>query len=285
MEVGAESEIGKRKSLNEDSYGVWYSHLEDSERGVFIVADGVGGEEKGEVASRKAVSVVLQEMVPLLSDGEKPEEEVINERLEEAIQLANEDIISLSADSELGKMATTATIAVLIDNYLAVGNVGDSRTYLYQKEQEGDEGFLTRITKDHSLLTNLVEKGKLSAEEIETPRSQKAKRQENVVTKVLGNKERLEPDIYWQYIYDGSQIFLCCDGVTDLIPDEKIQEVMDSTESTQSSCSNLVKMANDEGGKDNITAVMVKPTNLTSEEKIMGRDTVIKETKNNNEED
>lgn len=270
MEVGCRSDVGKRKSVNEDSCGVWFSTIEGEERGIFVVADGVGGEDRGEVASRMAVSSIINRIHPLISKKETPDDESLMEHIDDAVREANKSIISYSRENNSSKMATTVTMAVMTGQDVIMANVGDSRTYICR------DGSLEKITKDHSLLQSLVEQGKLSPEEIKPPRSDKAKMQENVVTKVLGNKEEVEPDLYADRLVDGDQLMLCCDGVTDLVLESKIEDTMSTIDSPEEACSSLVDSANEEGGKDNITVVIAKPSDLPAGERIMERQTIVK---------
>jgi len=271
MEVGSKTDIGKRKSLNEDSYGCLFCSVDGEERGVFIVADGVGGEDRGEVASRIAVESIVNDIRPLITKEEEPTEEDIKKLVTSAVSKANKNILDYTEENSQAKMATTVTMAVIMGGYMTIANVGDSRTYL------ADDDRLDLITKDHSLLQHLYEQGELTEDDISTPRSDKAKMQEHVVTQVLGDKQEIDVDTFQKYIYEGNKILLCCDGLTDLVSDEDIKEVIDSSESMQSSCSKLVEMANDEGGKDNITVILVNPTDLPDQERVKGAETIFLE--------
>ncbi len=270
MEVGAITDTGLRKAINEDSYEAWFTTIEGTERGFFAVADGVGGEDKGEVASKESLAIIFQNIYPLLSKTTKPAEDELKELIEDSVKEANNQIISMWEESGLGKMATTLTMGVMMGEFFTIANVGDSRTYIYRNNK------LHRLTKDHSLIEHLVEKGKLTEEDIEVPRSERAKMHENIVTRAIGDKRSVEVDLYTTYLLKGDQILLCCDGLTDLVTREKIIEIIDSSPSAKECCINLVKAANDEGGKDNITVVMVRPENLPSKEEILKRDTVMK---------
>lgn len=270
MEVGAKTDVGLRKSHNEDSYEVWFATIDGQERGFFAVADGVGGEEKGEVASKEALSFIFNRFYPILSAPEKPSEDHIMELLEESIKDANTEIISITHERSIGKMATTLTMVVMLGQFLAVANVGDSRTYILRNHR------LHRLTKDHSLIEHLVEKGKLTKEDVEVPRSERARMHENVVTRVLGDKETVDVDLYVAYLSKGDEILLCCDGLTDLVTYDEISDILNSSGTPNERCKELVRSANEEGGKDNITVVIVKPDELPSLEDMMKRKTVVK---------
>ncbi len=270
MEVGSKTDIGKRKSLNEDSYGCLFCSVDGEERGIFIVADGVGGEDRGEVASKIAVESILNDIRPLITKEEEPTEEDIKKLVRSAVSNANKEILDYTEVNGQGKMATTITMAVIMGGYMTVANVGDSRTYLVDDE-------LHLITKDHSLIQHLYEQGELTEEDISTPRSDKAKMQEHVVTQVLGDKQEVEVDVFQKYIYDGNKILLCCDGLTDLVSDEDIKDVIDDSEGMQDSCSKLVDMANEEGGKDNITIIIVNPSDLPDQDRVKGAETIFLE--------
>ncbi len=270
MEVGAITDIGQRKAINEDSYEAWFTNIEGTDRGIFAVADGVGGEDKGEVASKESLTIIFQRLYPILSGSEKPMADELIELMEESVKDANTQIYSMWEDSGLGKMATTLTMGVMVGEFLAIANVGDSRTYIYRNDK------LHKLTKDHSLIEHLVDKGKLTKEDVEVPRSERAKMHENVVTRVIGDKKTIEVDLYTTYLFKGDQILLCCDGLTDLVTTDEIIDIIDSSSSAKECCISLVKAANDESGKDNITVLVVKPENLPSKEEVLKRDTVMK---------
>ncbi len=271
MIAGAETDIGLRKSLNEDAYKVWFTSIDGEERGFFGVADGVGGEERGEVASKETLDRIFQRLYPLISNIERPEEEEIKESMEEAVKQTNTEILEIARENGLGKIATTLTMGIMIGEFLAVANVGDSRTYLHRNNE------LNLITKDHSLIEHLVSKGKLDMEDVKVPRSEKAKMHENVVTRAIGDKEVVEVDIFTAYLRKGDRLLLCCDGLTDLVTEEYINKTINDAASIDECCKLLVKAANDEGGKDNITVVMVQPDHLPKTEDMISKDTLVKE--------
>ncbi len=271
MEVGARTDIGLRKSVNEDSYEVWFTTIDGVERGIFAVADGVGGEEKGEIASKEVLSVVYKHLYPVVSAPEKPKENFLEELLDEAIKQANTDILTMAHERGIGKMATTLTMGVVIGSTLIAANVGDSRTCVYRDDK------LHKVTVDHSLIEHLVERGKLNREDVEVPRSERAKMHENIVTRALGDKEHVDVDIFQTYLYKGDQILFCCDGLTDLVPTEDIVGIMKDSPSANECCIRLVQEANDKGGKDNITVIVARPEYLSSADEVMKGKTVVKE--------
>ncbi len=271
MEVGANTDIGLRKSINEDAYKVWYASIDGEERGFFAVADGVGGEEKGEVASKETLERIFHRIQPLVFQTEKPDAEDIKDALIDSIKLTNTEILDIAKEDDLGKIATTLTMGIMLGEFLAVANVGDSRTYLLRDEE------LELITKDHSLIEHLVTKGKLDSKDVEVPRSEKAKMHENVVTRAIGDKEVVEVDIFTKYLRKGDTLMLCCDGLTDLVTTESIREIMISSKSTGECCERLIRAANEESGKDNITVIVVKPDHLPSREDVINENTLVKE--------
>ena len=271
MIVAAETDIGLRKSLNEDAFKVWFTSMDGEERGFFAVADGVGGEERGEVASKETLDRIFQRVYPLISNIEKPGEEELKESIEEAVTETNTEILEIAQENGVGKIATTLTMGIMIGEFLAVANVGDSRTYLHRNKE------LINITKDHSLIEHLVTKGKLEPEDVKVPRSEKAKMHENVVTRAIGDKEEVEVDIFTTYLRDGDRLLLCCDGLTDLVREEDINEFINEAGSLKECCDSMVRTANEEGGKDNITVVLVQPDHLPKSENMISKDTLIKE--------
>ncbi len=271
MEAGADTDIGLRKSINEDAYKVWFTSIDGEERGIFAVADGVGGEEKGEVASKETLARIFEDILPLMARIEKPTEDELKEVLEDSVKSTNTEILAIADENELGKIATTLTMGVMMGESLIVANVGDSRTYVLRDDE------LELLTKDHSLIEHLVTKGKLKPEDIQVPRTEKAKMHENVVTRAIGDKAVVEVDIFTKYLRKGDTLMFCCDGLTDLVTTEQIREIMISSQSTADCCKQLIKAANDEGGKDNITVVVAKPDYLPASNEVINKNTLVKE--------
>jgi PPM family protein phosphatase len=205
---------------------------------VFVVADGMGGAQAGEVASRIAVEVFQQ----ALPESGSPEE-----RLASGVRAANRKIYDLSrVEHERAGMGTTLTAAYLDDAQLAIAHVGDSRAYLFR------DGSLTRLTQDHSLVEELVRRGKLTeAQAAEHP-------QRSIITRALGPEPEVEVDTWSYPVRAGDVLLLCSDGLTSMIGEDVVLEVLNSASTLNEAAERLIGEANDAGGRDNITVVLFR---------------------------
>ncbi len=237
MRVGVLSDIGKRREKNEDGYLV--------EGSVFAVADGMGGHTSGEIASATALGTIRQNLSQI------PDARHMPQWLTHSIQEANTAVYQQS-ETEVKNtgMGTTLTLSVLLDNQLFVGHVGDSRAYSLR-----DKG-LKQITEDHTWVAEMVKKGALSAEEAETHP------QRSILTRALGIGEAVPVDIASSQVKQGDKILLCTDGLTSMLGDEQVEEIMNEPSNPQSICQKLVDAANQEGGYDNITVIVIEIEDL-----------------------
>lgn len=231
LRVGAATDVGRRRHNNEDSMLV-------ADR-LFVVADGMGGHVGGEVASQIAVAAM----------GEAFTAGGTVDDLVAAVRTANQAILARAdADPSLRNMGTTATATALVDSaegeVLAVAHVGDSRAYLFR------DGHLSQITDDHSVPQELLRAGQLTeAEAAVDPRR-------NQITRVLGLGDP-DPDLQTVVPYVGDRLLLCSDGLTNEVSDAIIAEVLATVADAQEAADRLVAMANDNGGGDNITVILV----------------------------
>lgn len=232
MRYAALSDTGKLRNFNEDSYLA-------TDR-LFAVADGLGGHQAGEVASQMACEILAASL-------EKPPKKNIKKSLATAFQKANEAIFE-RAWNQPGQygMGTTLTAVFLSQKTLYIGHVGDSRAYLYR------EGKLTQLTEDHSLVAELVKQGRLTPEEAEK-HPQRA-----IVTRALGAEPTIEADTFSQKIKIGDRVLLCSDGLNVAVTDDKIAAILASESDLKKACQKLIKAANDKGGPDNITVVLME---------------------------
>ena len=205
---------------------------------VFVVADGMGGAQAGEVASRIAVETFERE----LPDAGSPEE-----RLASCVREANRRIYELSrAEHERAGMGTTLTAAYLDDAHVAIAHVGDSRAYLLR------DGELTRLTRDHSLVEELVRRGKLTEEQAaEHP-------QRSIITRALGPEPEVEVDTVSYPVRDGDVLLLCSDGLTSMVAEDRVGEILASAGGLEQAAELLIREANEAGGRDNITVVLLR---------------------------
>jgi PPM family protein phosphatase len=205
---------------------------------VFVVADGMGGAQAGEVASKIAIETFERD----LPEAGSPEE-----RLGDCVREANRRIYEVSrAEHEHAGMGTTLTAAYLDDSDLSIAHVGDSRAYLFRA------GELSMLTRDHSLVAELVERGKLTVEQAaEHP-------QRSVITRALGPDPKVQVDTWTYPVRAGDVLLLCSDGLTSMLGDAQIARVLDSAPSLQRAAEELIAQANDAGGRDNITVVLFR---------------------------
>ncbi|HMA43190.1 MAG TPA: Stp1/IreP family PP2C-type Ser/Thr phosphatase [Gemmatimonadales bacterium] len=232
------SDVGIIRSGNEDSY------LMVPDRGIFVVADGMGGHAAGEVASEMAVRHIARELGSLRGLGDKE----VADRMQQAIRAANAAIFqrTLTEHDKRG-MGTTVTSLVLYGTRFLIGQVGDSRAYLLR------DGKLTQVTKDHSYVQEQVDAGYLTAEQARThPYS-------NVITRCVGANSDVTPDVYVGSVKAKDLFLLASDGLTGMLEDPELHEIIGrEAEMPQEQVDRLINEANRHGGLDNITAILVR---------------------------
>lgn len=214
-----------------------------AERGLFIVADGMGGHAAGEVASDMAVRLIARELGSLrgLSDDEAAE------RMTHAIRTANDAIFARTlAEHDKRGMGTTATVMTLLPRRYLIGQVGDSRAYLLR------EGRLTQLTKDHSYVQEQVDAGLL------TPEQARVHPYSNVITRCVGANVDVEPDIYFGNLLEGDVILLASDGLTGMLEDAQLEKILRVEGGPERWVDKMINEANRRGGLDNITAIAVR---------------------------
>ncbi len=242
MEVGFKSDKGLKRANNEDACFVL---LPDK---VYVVADGVGGEKAGEIASRMAVSQIASHImdVPLKTDMDKYE---IAAYFFQCTEKVNAKIHEMAKKyTENHGMATTIVIVYVNQGKAYITNVGDSRAYLYRS------GILTQLTEDHTYVNELVKSGVITAEEaLVDPRK-------NVITRALGAQPTIEPDFYQVDIAEGDRLVVCTDGLYDEVSNEEMIEILNKDLSMSQTGNELIKKANENGGHDNITVICLKVT-------------------------
>ncbi|MEO8451473.1 MAG: Stp1/IreP family PP2C-type Ser/Thr phosphatase [Gemmatimonadota bacterium] len=238
-----DTHVGVVRSGNEDAF------LLDYQQGLFVVADGMGGHAAGEVASEMAVSIIAKSLGSLRGLSEA----AAGERMREAIRSANQAIFDRTL-SELDKrgMGTTTTVMVLSARRFLIGQVGDSRAYLFR------EGHFQQLTKDHSYVQEQVDAGLLTAEQARThPYS-------NVITRCVGANEDVVPDIYFGTLRQGDVILLASDGLTGMLEDDQLARILQSEGNPETWVGKMIADANRRGGLDNITAIIVRIDQIES---------------------
>jgi len=240
------SDPGKKRTNNEDSY------LVNDRLGLYAVADGVGGSEAGEVASRIAVDAIARALPDLLGDkdrtppvetrsGDVPELAA----LRHAFLLANRNIEEAGKDPARAGMGTTLTALLLVRKRAFIAHIGDSRAYRLRN------GTLTQLTNDHSVVADQVRSGLITAAQARTSPHR------HVITRALGIDEEATPDLLEQPLKPGDTFLVCSDGLTEMVDDREIAGILAGS-APADAAQQLIDAANEQGGVDNITAVVVK---------------------------
>ena len=239
MKISSLTDIGNTREMNQD-------YLYSSEESVgklpnlFLVADGMGGHKAGEFASRYVVEHIVRSI-----KGSKEEEAV--EILSESIETANRKLKEYAdAHQQMRGMGTTIVAAVIQGRTLLVANVGDSRLYVV-----GDE--ITQVTQDHSLVQEMVRLGQMD------PQSAKNHPDKNIITRAVGVSEKVKIDIFERQLRAGEYIILCSDGLTNMVEDSVILQILHGAGSLSDKAERLIELANKNGGKDNITVIIIEP--------------------------
>lgn len=240
MKSFAITDVGKRRELNED-----YIYTSDKMIGnlsnLFIVADGMGGHNAGDYASRYTVEKVIETVEELENERD------IEEIMQEAIYRANAYIYEKArTDIKLSGMGTTLVIASIKNQEVLVANIGDSRMYVINKN-------ITQITKDHSLVEEMVTMGGLDKE---AARNHPDK---NIITRAIGVKEFVLADFFEVKLEKEDKILLCTDGLTNMLDDDEIHRIVQSNEDVETAAKALIAAANEKGGRDNIAVVLIEP--------------------------
>ena len=249
--VGSGQSVGRQRDHNEDTLFALTAVIADGQRdlpiGIFVVADGMGGHQHGEVASsaaaRTMVEHVLTRLYPaLFSMSGNGLEESIQEIMEGGVKEAHRAVVRMAPGG-----GTTLTVALVVGEQVTVAHVGDSRGYFIHPD-----GRTQVVTQDHSLVRRLQELGQINEKEaINHP-------QRNVLYRALGQPEPFRPDIYTFQFPAPGYLMLCSDGLWTMVPDNDIFRIVTSAKSLPEACNDLVAAANEAGGPDNISVVLVK---------------------------
>ena len=245
LEVASRSDVGRVRPANEDNFGY------DQKLGIFVVCDGMGGHAAGEIASQIAVDTILayfREHAPNVEDNAFLEDAPVGARLlAEAVKKANDAILNYAEEHKnTTGMGTTLVAARFSDGVFSIANVGDSRIYLFR------EGQLLQLTEDHSLVMEQVRRGMLTLEEAKRSSVQ------NIITRALGTDENTLPDLGEFPAQDGDILLLTTDGVLRHVADQEMNTILLQLPSLEAACQTLIDAANEGGGEDNATCVLVR---------------------------
>lgn len=241
MIIGVSTDVGRIRDINQDSF--YCSDIEGLP--LYVVADGMGGHNAGEVASYIAIESV-KEVFHKNKELLLAKEIEIPQFINDALNTANERILEKSNKEErYNGMGTTITLAFIQDDEIFIGHIGDSRAYLLSN------GELIQLTQDHSLVAELLRKGSISEEEaMNHP-------QKNIITRALGTDENVKIDILSRKIKKEDILLLCTDGLTNMVSENKIKEIIIESKDLQTASNILINTANELGGLDNTTVMLI----------------------------
>jgi len=223
------SDVGNTRKRNEDSFHAG-EHL-------FVVADGMGGHKAGHIASNIATDLLSDRIESISADP--------GAALKESVAIANHDIfVRSTSEAKLSGMGTTVTAVFIQPSKLTVAQVGDSRAYRYR------DGMLTQMTTDHSLVQSLVDSGEITEDQAESHPHR------FILTRALGVEPTVEVDSFEEEISDGDRFLLCSDGLTNVLSDDTISEVL-SSEDDEGTVRRLIELTKDGGAPDNVTVIVI----------------------------
>lgn len=239
MNAYALTDVGRQRNTNQD-----YVYITGKPVGnlpnLYIVADGMGGHKAGDLASRFAVNTFIDYVKA--SESTKPVTII-----SEAIKYTNTKVLELAASSpDYTGMGTTFVVVTIYDKSAYIANIGDSRLYIMDRE-------LQQVTRDHSLVEEMIQLGTIKRSEA---RNHERK---NVITRAVGGAESVMPDFFEVELSDNGRIIMCTDGLTNMVTDAEIENVISSGDDIRVKAERLVQMANDNGGKDNISIIIIEP--------------------------
>jgi serine/threonine protein phosphatase PrpC len=249
--VGVAQSIGIQRDHNEDSLFTLTTNLIMDDKtinfGLYIVADGMGGHDDGELASSLAVGTLASHVInnlylPLISASNDKLEFSIQEVMQAGVKQAHQ-VVKKGTDGG----GTTLTAALILGDQITLTHVGDSRAYSIDPD-----GYMKLLTHDHSMVKRLEEIGQISPEQALTHP------QRNVLYRALGQGEPFEPDVASFQVCQGCQLLLCSDGLWGVVPDDKLADITRSSSEPQLGCQSLIHLANEAGGPDNISVIIVQ---------------------------
>jgi protein phosphatase len=239
MKTFSITDVGMVRQVNQD-----YVYITNKALGtlpnLFVVADGMGGHQAGDYASKYTVEVLRREL-------KENQETDIEKSLVSAIKTANREIIkAANQDPELKGMGTTVVVATIVNQMMYFANVGDSRLYLINQG-------IVQLTKDHSLVEEMVRLGGIKPEEA------KNHPDKNIITRAIGAKDYVEVDFYEHRLKKGDIILMCTDGLSNMVEDEELFHIVQGGRDIVESAQSLVETAKENGGSDNIGIILVEP--------------------------
>ncbi|MBN1664807.1 MAG: Stp1/IreP family PP2C-type Ser/Thr phosphatase [Deltaproteobacteria bacterium] len=246
ISAAGKTDVGQIRKNNEDSY------CADAAAGLFVVADGMGGHASGEVASKMAVDIISGHFRNTSGEKAAPGDEYdaglseATNRLCSSIRLANAAVYEAAQKTaEYRGMGTTVASVLINGRQLSIAHIGDSRVYLIRA------GNIEQLTDDHSMVYEQVKKALISKEEADKSHNK------NILTRALGISDNVEIDLSEMFLADKDILLLCSDGLSNMVDDATMMKVVEATDDPEQACETLVSMANANGGRDNITVIVV----------------------------
>lgn len=247
MIYNCDSHVGKVRKNNEDYCMGEIIEIEDDFIGIFALADGMGGHKKGEVASKIAVESIISFLKDNISQSGRIKMDYLDDIIKQGYNYANKNIYTKALeDDSCEGMGTTLVVAVIYKNDLIIANVGDSRGYLLHNHN------FRKITKDHSVVEELVNANLISKEEA------KLHPRRNQITRAMGAEEIIIVDIFREKLEKDDVLLLATDGLTGCVEDESIKNIIEQNKDIKEICQDLINEANNNSGKDNISVIISK---------------------------
>ncbi len=243
MKFSARSDCGRVREKNEDSFLVLFEQC-NIRYPVFLVADGMGGHNGGEIASSMLTEYIKNKILdnPERLQAQDERESFIKEIIHDANKII---FLKSKEETDLSGMGTTITMAVLLDSEVLFAHAGDSRAYIIRESE------IIKVTEDHSYVQELVNSGQISSEEAEIHPKR------NMITRAIGTEDDIEIDFYLHSIQSGDYIVLCSDGLTNMVEQNEIIDILHRQCSVENKVTELINLANDRGGTDNITVIVL----------------------------
>lgn len=246
MRFGISTDKGLTRSINQDYYGV--INADGNIPDTFIIADGMGGHKAGEVASKLSAKMALSYIEEHFDKNMNKEE--LLKKLEEMMKYVNSKVYESSLENdENNGMGTTLTVAMIVKGEIFIAHVGDSRVYLLRNSE------LKQITHDHSYVGELLRNGSITKEEA------KKSSKKNVLTRAIGYFKEVDIDVYNYDIKNSDTILMCTDGLTNMVEEEEIKNVLLTMDKPQEITDYLINKANENGGEDNTTIIVFNGVN------------------------
>ena len=241
LDVYGTSDIGRVRSLNEDSFCI-YGFEQGETDGFCVLSDGMGGHNAGEVASQKTVQFMAEILMETDAQGE-----ATPAKIGRAVHRANQKIYQMAGENQTQKgMGATSVLAVIEKDEAYIANVGDSRAYAARNHE------IMQITKDHSVVEEMVANGCLTREEA------KNHPQRNMITRAIGTDPMVEADVFEYDFLPGDCLLLCSDGLSGMLEDTEILSILEQDADAKQTVTALIDAANERGGRDNITAICIR---------------------------